>query len=153
VEIVCITTENQTSILSLFLPKVEIEHSCTQVVIHIQLCHCRFVFVIHVLFVLWMHKILLLILCDEIFERHSASLLSQMDNWSLMAVIWDITCFLVCFFSQSFVISDYYEVLIWLMFCHFTNVCIQILMSCFSSTVDRNTTLRKTLHEGNTPLI
>jgi hypothetical protein len=116
VEIVCITTENQTSVFSHFLPKVEIEHSCTRVVICIQLRHCRFVFVIHVFFFLWMHKILLLILCDEIFEPHSVSLLSQMDNLSLVAVIWDITCFLVCLFPQSFVISDYYEVLMWLMF-------------------------------------
>jgi len=58
-----------------------------------------------------MLKILLLILCDEICEPHSVSLLSQMDNLSLIAVIWDITYFLVCLFPQSFVISDYYEVL------------------------------------------
>jgi len=38
-----------------------------------------------------MHKILLLELCDEIFEPHSVSLLSQMDNSSFIAVIWDIT--------------------------------------------------------------
>jgi len=58
-----------------------------------------------------MHKILLLILCDEICEPHSVSLLSQMDILSLIAVIWDITCFLVRLFPQAFVISDYYEVL------------------------------------------
>jgi hypothetical protein len=45
-------TENRTSALSQVLPKVEVEHSCMQMLICIQSCECGFVFVIHVLFVL-----------------------------------------------------------------------------------------------------
>jgi len=49
-----------------------------------------------------MHKILLLMLCDEICESRSVSLLSQMDISSLIAVFGAEHVFWYAF-SQSFV--------------------------------------------------